>query len=282
MPEGDTIFRAARTLHRALAGKVVLGFESPLPQLRDAELVGARVSRVRPRGKNVLMELEDGRVLHSHLLMSGSWHIYRAEDRWRKPRRQMSVLLATDPWRAVGFDLPVAELLPRARASALLRSLGPDLLDPRVRIADVLPRLRRVDELPLGVALMRQHVVAGIGNVYKSEVLFLARLDPYAPVGEVGDEALLEVLRLARELMRRNLVGFARTTRKRWGGRLWVYGRGGEGCRVCGGRIRMRRQGDEGRSTYFCPTCQGVRARRAHLGGDTAMETRRRVRGDGS
>ncbi len=277
MPEGDTIFRAARTLHRALGGKTIEAFATRLPQLQGARLVGRRVERVRPRGKNLLMELDDGRVLHSHLLMSGSWHIYREGDRWRKPRRRADVVITTEPWRAVAFDLPVARLLKSERASPLLRQLGPDLLDEAVRLEDVLPRLRRANELPLGVALMRQHVVAGIGNVYKSEVLFLARLDPFAAVSSVGDDALLGVLSTARELMQRNLVGFARTTRKRWEGRLWVYGRAGEACRVCGGSLRMRRQGDDGRSTYYCPACQGVGPPGPHFAGDAALETRRRL-----
>ncbi|MEO0326930.1 MAG: DNA-formamidopyrimidine glycosylase family protein [Myxococcota bacterium] len=277
MPEGDTIFRAARTLHRALAGKTIDGFATRLPQLQGVGLVGCRVERVRPRGKNLLMELQDGRVLHSHLLMTGSWHIYREGDRWRKPRRRADVVITTEPWRAVGFDLPVARLLRSERASPQLRQLGPDLLDDAVRLEDVLPRLRRTHELPLGVALMRQHVVAGIGNVFKSEVLFTERLDPFAPVSALPDDVLLGVLATARDLMQRNLVGFARTTRKRWEGRLWVYGRRGEPCRVCAGPIRMRRQGDDGRSTYYCPECQRVRGPGAHFAGDAALETRRRL-----
>ena len=256
MPEGDTIFRAARRMHAALAGERVEALRSAHPKLVRARLEGRTIERVRARGKNLLVDFDDGRILHTHLKMRGSWHLYRPGERWKKPARAATVELVTRPFVAVAFSMPVVDLLRAEHASAQLRELGPDLLDEALPDALFVARLRQVDALPLGVALMRQRVLSGIGNVYKSEVLFLERRDPFAPVATQEEAALEALIARARRLMRRNLVGFPRTTRKRYQGRLWVYGRSGEPCRVCATTVRMRRQGDDGRSTYFCPACQ--------------------------
>ena len=188
--------------------------------------------------------------------MTGSWHLYRAGERWQKPRRQAVLVMETEPWIAVGFNIPVVELLDRERDSRTLRTLGPDLLDPDAALEDILPRLREVDPLPLGVALMRQSTVAGIGNVYKSEVCFIRRLDPFALVSVYDDEVLLGALGEARRLLRKNLRGPHRITTRSGNVPLWVYGRAGDACLVCETSIAMRRQGDMGRSTYYCPECQ--------------------------
>lgn len=258
MPEGDTIHRAARRMHRALAGKEITRAESRAPKVRAEKLQGATIEAVRARGKHLVVHLADGRALRTHLQMTGSWHLYRATDRWRRPRRQMVLLLETDPWHAVAFNLPQAELLRSADHSKQLRRLGPDLLDPEVDLDEALRRLGANGELPLGVALMRQDLVAGIGNVYKSEVLFLERLDPFAPVRSIPPEQLRATLERARALMRRNLRGRKRNTTGRRDLSAFVYGRSGEACLECGATIRMRRQGDGGRSTYWCPRCQGT------------------------
>jgi endonuclease-8 len=258
VPEGDTIHRAARTLSKAIGGRRVTGFRSVLDALRGAELVGRTVEKVEARGKNLLIHFDDGRVLHSHMRMEGSWHIYRPKERWRKSPRRAHAVLETDAWVAVCFSAPVVELLAGPRHSRHLRDLGPDLLDPGFDRHEALRRLRSADALPVGEAVMLQRLVAGIGNVYKSETLFQEGLSPFARVGELDEDRLLGLLRTARRLMHANLRGFPRTTRWRvdGSGRLWVYGRQGEPCHRCGTAIRMRRQGDAGRSTYWCPTCQ--------------------------
>lgn len=258
MPEGDTIYRAARTLRKAIGGKPVRAFRSALPQLADAALVGTTVEAVEARGKNLLVRFDDGHTLHTHMMMVGSWHVYRVGEPWQRGADRAFAVIETDDWLAVCFDAPICKLLRPGERSPQLDALGPDLLDPGADLDEALRRLRQNDELPLGVAIMQQHVVAGVGNVYKSEVLFLRRLDPFAPVSSVSDEALRDALLLARKLMKQN-VGHARmrTTRRRFGSsRLWVYGRKNEPCFECGTPLDMRRQGEQGRSTYFCPRCQ--------------------------
>ena len=257
MPEGDTIHRAARTMQRALAGRRILRAESRTPKVPASKLTGATIESVVARGKHLVIRFADGRALRTHMQMTGSWHLYRESDRWRRPRHRMVLLLETDPWQAVAFDVPQVELVRSEAHSPALRRLGPDLLDPDVDLNEAIRRLRREPRLPLGEAVMRQDLVAGIGNVYKSEVLFLERLDPFAAVGDLDDDRLRAMLERARRLMRRNLRGAERiTTGRRDRLPQHVYGRKGEPCPVCGTTIRMRRQGSGGRSTYWCPSCQ--------------------------
>lgn len=260
MPEGDTIHRAAHTLRRAIAGRTVTAWRSEKPELaRVADLVGRTVADVEARGKHLLVRFDDGRTLHTHMMMDGSWHIYRPGERWRKSPRAAVAVIETEAWVAVCFAAPRCDLLAPGEVADALRRLGPDLLDPDADLDEAIRRMREWADLPIGEALMRQHLVAGIGNVYKSEVLFLRRVSPFARVAALLDEALRGLLREARTLMKQNLRGSRRTTRRRFGSeRVWVYGRSGQPCFECGATIRMRRQGDTGRSTYFCPACQGV------------------------
>ena len=259
MPEGDTIHRAARTLDRVLAGKTLTAVDSPLPQIASAGLEGASVSKVEARGKNLLVVFGDGRVLHTHMRMTGSWHVYRPGERWQRPRREARVVLTTPDWVTVCFDAPVVRLL---RAGDLQRdrklaALGPDILAPDYDRAEARRRLQALSGVELGEALLRQSAVAGIGNVYKSETLFLCRQDPFAAVEFLPDRSLDLVLDTARRLMGETLRRGVRATRPTLSReRTWVYGRRGRPCRRCGTAIRMRRQGIEGRSTYWCPSCQ--------------------------
>jgi endonuclease VIII len=261
MPEGDTIHRAAHTLDRVLRGKVVSAVESPLPAIAGAELQGQSVSKVEARGKNLLVVFEDGRVLHTHMRMTGSWHVYRPGERWQRPRRQARVVLTTADFVAVCFDAPVVRLL---RSGSLTRdkaltSLGPDLLAAEFDLIEARRRLHALGTVPIGEALLRQSAVAGIGNVYKSETLFLCRQDPFAPTGGLTDRSLDLLLDTARRLMSETLRRGVRATRPTLGReRTWVYGRAGRPCRRCGTKIRMRRQGLERRSTYWCPACQAA------------------------
>ena len=274
MPEGDTIFRAARTLHRALAGRAVTRFESVFPSLTrvhdDAPITGRTIASVEAVGKHLLMRFSGGLVLRTHMRLNGSWHIYRPGERWRRPRRDMRIVVSTDAFEAVGFNIPVAEFV---IASELpkhdeLRRLGPDLLSGDFDRAEALDRLRGRGSMTVGDALLNQRVLAGIGNVYKSEVLFACRIDPFALVSTLTDDQLACLVDTARRFLLANVsthlspmttyTGYRRTTRRDDPKeRLWVYGRARQPCRRCGMPIAIRKQGQDARLTYWCPRCQG-------------------------
>jgi endonuclease-8 len=273
LPEGDTIFRAARTLNRALAGRSVISFESELPGLNrihdDAPLTGRTIEKVTAAGKHLLMHFSGGLVLRTHMRMNGSWHIYRPGERWQRARRDMRIRIATPEFEAVGFNIPVAEFtstraLTRNRE---LRALGPDLLSAEFNPAEALRRIRDRGAIPIGDALLNQGLVAGLGNVYKSEVLFMCRINPFARVRDLGDSDLTSIIDTARRVLSANVTnelapmttysGFRRTTgRTGPTERLWVYGRAGLPCRRCVTPIRVRKQGLDARLTYWCPACQ--------------------------
>jgi endonuclease-8 len=273
MPEGDTIFRAARTLHRALAGREVMRFESVLPALtrihEDTPVTGRTIESVSAAGKHVLMRFSGDLVLRTHMRMNGSWHIYRPGERWQRPRRDMRIVIGTDAFEAVGFNVPVAEFL---RGAAIdrqddLRKMGPDLLGSAFDEAEAIRRLRGRADTAIADVLLNQRVVAGIGNVYKSEVLFLCGVNPFAAVRTLDDETLRCLLATARQHMHANVVdpsaaivtyrGYRRTTRRADPGeRLYVYGRARLPCRRCGTRISVRAQGRDARLTYWCAACQ--------------------------
>jgi endonuclease-8 len=274
MPEGDTIFRAARTLNRALAGQSVTGFETQLPKLArvdvDSPIVGRTVENVEARGKWMMMHFSGDLILLTHMLMSGSWHIYRPGEAWQRPARDMRVVVKTDKIWAVAFNVPIAEFhtSDTLRRREGFRSLGQDVLsadfDPRTAGA----RLRANPSLELGVALLTQSTVAGMGNVFKSEVCFACRLNPFRRVSELGDEDIACLMNTARRFLLANVTensgdqmvtyfGMRRTTgRSNEDERLWVYGRRGKPCRVCGTPIESRKQGIDARTSFWCPQCQ--------------------------
>jgi|KBSMisStandDraft_5_1062788.scaffolds.fasta_scaffold00098_50 endonuclease-8 len=269
MPEGDTIFRAARTLHRALAGKQVVRFETALAQLSrvddDAPIAGRTVTGVRSVGKHLLLEFSGDLVLRTHMRMAGSWHIYRPGERWRRPRASMRVVVETADFQAVAFDVPVAEFgtaLELARDPAVA-SLGPDVLAEDFDEAEAVRRLRERSALGIGDALLDQRALAGIGNVFKSEVCFAERVHPFTPVSLLDDATLLRLVRTARSFLKMNVVassgaGMVTTRRTDPSARLCVYRRAGEACRVCSELIVIERRGPQARSTYFCPKCQSA------------------------
>ena len=278
MPEGDTLFRAAANLRPGLLDRRVVSLELPRSIGEVARVVGATVTAVEARGKNLLITFSEGSVLHTHLKMTGVWHLYREGEAWRRSLSMAAAILRVEGvegapgYVAVAFQAPIARVL-RPGALAIYRdvqALGPDLLAPTFDASSVLPRLKAWPTRALGEALLDQRVVAGIGNVYKSEICFDERLDPFAPVSVYGDAELLAALERARVLLRANVTltlpdgrvrraPLQRTTRSpsRGGGRLSVYRRSGRPCLDCGTIIRMRRQGL--RSTYFCPRCQPAR-----------------------
>lgn len=268
MPEGDTIFRTAEVLRAALVGRRITGARAQArPSLRRvpdlSRLVGASVRSVESRGKHLLIGFDNGLTLRSHLIMSGSWHRYRPGERWRRPMREASAILETAESVVVAFNTPVVELLTDAdlRGSRTLLELGPDLLAREFDAHEALRRLRERDAEQLGNALLDQRAVAGIGNVYKSEVAFLERMDPWARVAAFDEGELETALTTARRLLQANTRGRARVTTGSGapGERLWVYGRAGRPCRRCGTMIQSARQGELARLTYWCPRCQPAR-----------------------
>jgi endonuclease-8 len=276
MPEGDTIFRAARTLHRALAGSVVVRFESVLPALvrihEDAPITGRTVESVTAAGKHVLMRFSGDLLLRTHMRMKGSWHIYRPGERWRRPRRDMRVLVATKDFEAIGFNVPVAEFLDARGLERQedLRSIGPDLLGESFDEVEAIRRFRERSSSSIADALVNQRIAAGAGNVYKSEVLFLCGINPFLPVASVSDQQLAEILSTARKHLQANVAdatsaivtyrGYRRTTRHANPAEgLYVYGRARLPCRKCGTAIEVKAQGSNARLTYWCPMCQPER-----------------------
>lgn len=254
MPEGDTIFRAARAMHQALAGRTVTSFVSVFPHLdridHDTPLAGRTVERVEAVGKHLLIWFSARLALRTHMRMSGSWHLYRPGERWQRPRHEMRIILETAAIHAVAFSVPVAELVtPEAMArSGVIGRLGPDLLADGFDAAEAAARIAARGDMAIGDALLDQTAIAGIGNIYKSEALFAARVNPFVLVGE------LELARIERtvEKASRLMKAAALTSRTR----KWVYDRAGEPCRRCGTVISVRKQGPHARRTYWCGTCQ--------------------------
>ena len=273
MPEGDTIFRAARTLHRALAGKQVVRFESVFPHLTrvhdDSPLTGRTIDEVRAAGKHLLMRFSGDLILRTHMRMNGSWHIYRPGEKWQRPSRSMRIVVGTADFEAVGFDIPVAEMIKGKdlRRHDELRQLGPDLLAEDFDADEAARRIRARGTAEIADVLLNQRALAGIGNVYKSEVLFSCGVSPFAVVSSLSDSAIDCLVATGRRFLRANVgdnlaamttyTGFRRTTRRSDPKeRLWVYGRAGDPCRKCGTPISIRAQGRDARLTYWCEKCQ--------------------------
>ena len=274
MPEGDTIFRAAAALHRALAGQVIVRFDTALAHLArvhdDTPVTGRVVEKCESVGKHLLIWFSGDLILRTHMRMSGSWHLYRPGEAWQRPARDMRVRLDSDPWVAVAFTVPVAEFLrsrdlPRNRA---LAPLGPDLLSPTLDRDEARRRLAAAGTRPIAEAILDQRVVAGIGNVFKSEVLFLAGIHPDRAAAALTDLERAAILDVAIPAMRANTGpgaaegivtyrGLRRTTRRaRPEDNVWVYGRAGKPCRRCGTAIESARRGIDARPTFWCPRCQ--------------------------
>ncbi|MGZ8198637.1 MAG: Fpg/Nei family DNA glycosylase [Burkholderiales bacterium] len=262
MPEGDTIHRAARTLHTALAGRTVTRFETVFPHLARVEVAGRTVEAVDAAGKNLLMHFSGDLHLRTHMRMNGSWHIYKPGERWRKRRSDMRIVLETDAWVAVAFNVPVAELHDSRSLERQddLRNIGPDLLAEDFDLDEARRRIRARGDSEIADVLLNQRVVSGIGNEYKSEVLFMARVSPFARVDELSDEQLDRILTTARKVMLANVAkrSPARITTFRLDPRAkqYVYSRGGKPCLRCGTAIQYAKQGVDARGTYWCPKCQ--------------------------
>jgi endonuclease VIII len=259
MPEGDTIHRAAAALRRALLGHELTRVELPrLPPPLPA--IGTVVERVEARGKHLLIRSSDGLTIHTHQRMTGSWHLYRPGDPWRKSPRSARVVLGVRGAVAVCFAAPIVEVLDDRglRRHPALRALGPDLCDPGADLDEATTRMGRLtdEQRTIGEALLDQRVASGIGNVFRCEVLFLHGLHPATRIGGVDEPTRRSLLATAGDLLRRNLDGGSRTTTDGADGELWVYGRAGQGCRRCGTTIERAELGERSRVVDWCPRCQ--------------------------
>ena len=271
MPEGDTLFRTAAGLRPHLVGRTVTAARARRPGPQIERVVGTTIEAVESQGKNLLIRFDNGLELRTHLRMNGSWHRYRPGERWRRPEARARLVIEVPGAVAVCFDAPVVELFER-RAEHVhppISMLGPDLLAPTYDQAEAIRRLRDKSraEMPIGEAILDQRAVAGVGNVFKSEVLYIEKVDPFAPVASLDDATLNRILDTARELLQMNSRSDApagrvttvdpKTGKKLAPSRLWAYDRAGRPCHRCGTLIEEKAQGSElPRTTYFCPSCQ--------------------------
>jgi endonuclease-8 len=275
MPEGDTIFRTARSLGRALAGQPLTGFRSAFPTLTrfhdETPLTGQFVERVESRGKWLLIHFSGGLTLATHMLMNGSWHIYRPGDRWQQPRFNMRIVLENANYLAVGFKVPVAEFHTAQSLARDTRIPQPvlDVLNAEFDGEAAVRRILAHGNEEIGDVLLHQEVLAGVGNVFKAEVCFVCGVHPFAPVATLAPERIGALVAAAKKLVRANVLEDSgnlivtyrgqqrRTTHSSDPSQsLWVYGRHGEPCRRCGVAVRRRLQGPDARVTFWCPRCQ--------------------------
>ena len=275
MPEGDSIFRAARSMHRVLASHVVTRFETAYAHLDrvnvDTPVAGRTIERVESAGKHLLIVFSGDLILRTHMRMNGSWHLYRHGEKWWRGPQAMRVRIDTADWVAVAFNVPVAEFVTAKELATTdpVARLGPDLLGREFDRDEAARRLLASAHQPIAMSLLDQRLVAGIGNIYKSEVLFLAGVNPFTPASAVPKQTLERMMDLARGLLKDNVIdgtspriqtyrNLRMTNRaSRHDESLWVYGRAGKPCRKCGAPIEMKKMGVEARSTYWCPKCQG-------------------------
>jgi endonuclease-8 len=262
VPEGDTIFRAAATLDRWLTGRTVTGARTQVDRLPAHKLVGQSVDGVEARAKHLLIRFSSGMVLHTHMKMTGSWHVYSAGERWQKPASQARFVLEAGERLAVCFNAPVIELLAAGGEGQHpgLVNLGPDVLKPPVDLDEV---RRRAGTTPttktIGELLLDQQVVSGIGNIWRCESLFVQRVDPFVARTALSDAQLDELVTVASEMMQRAAKPTEYVGRDFGGGmdKPWVYGRSRRPCYRCGTRIQVRQLGAPlPRTVYWCPRCQ--------------------------
>ena len=265
MPEGDTVWLAGQRLNQALAGSPLLRTDFRVPSLAEVDLTGRVVGEVVSRGKHLLIRIPDADgspslTIHTHFRMDGSWHLYRSGESWKGGSQwQIRVVLRTEQWLAVGYRLPVLELLPTADELNVVGHLGPDLLGPDWDLAQAVARLASQPDAELGLALLDQRNLAGIGNLYKTEICFLAGVSPWITVGEVLND-LPRIVSIAKRLLDINKDRVVQSTtgdlqRGRW---HWAFERTGQPCRRCGSRVLLSHQGEPPRQrlAYWCPRCQ--------------------------
>ncbi|HWM73273.1 MAG TPA: DNA-formamidopyrimidine glycosylase family protein [Nocardioides sp.] len=258
MPEGDTVHRTARRLHRALSGHHLTGSDFRVPQLATTDLTGALVIETVARGKHLLTRFgsDEALTLHTHLKMEGSWRVYARGERWKRPAHQARVVLETATYQAVGFSLGIVELVPTSQEPDVVGHLGPDLLGPDWDEREALRRLRDDPTRPVIEAVLDQTRLAGIGNMYAAELCFVSGLSPRTPIADVPD--LARLVRLARQMLEQNVTRASQATTGNLREPFWVYRRDKAPCRRCGTPIAVTMRGEPGRerATYWCPSCQ--------------------------
>ncbi len=253
MPEGDTVFLAGKRMDDALAGKTLRRGELRHPRLSTLDLTGLDVLGVRTYGKHMFTRFSDGNSLRSHFRMDGAWHLYRPGERWQRPAHQARAVLEVDDRQAIGFALHDMEFVPTRDEDRLISHLGPDLLAEEFDSAEAVRRLTADPARPVGLALLDQRIMAGVGNLYRVEVCFLLRVSPWAPVSSVDAS---RAVALSRKLLQANQWRPEQTTTSDPRARNYVYERSGKPCVRCGTRVRS---GDmDARTVYFCPNCQSV------------------------
>ena len=257
MPEGDTILWAATRMRPVLEGRIPDSIETPHPRhAKDRwpqRLGGRRIDAIETHGKNLFLVFEGDLVLHSHLRMTGMWDVRSLGDRWRRARNRAWLVLRAGEQEVIQFDGPVLELMTagRRRFDQRLAALGPDVLASEFDRAEFLRRLRSTDQARgIGDALLDQRILAGIGNIWRAEGCWEAEIDPWRTVGAVSDEEAGRLIELVRPRMLASGTGGPRVERSR------IHGQVGRPCPRCGTPIRSRGQGDENRTTYWCPGCQ--------------------------
>ncbi|MGN6523215.1 MAG: Fpg/Nei family DNA glycosylase [Actinomycetes bacterium] len=258
MPEGDTVWLAAKRMDEALRGKQLQATDFRVPQLATVDLAGRRVIEVVPRGKHLLTRIEGDLTLHTHFRMDGSWHLYRPDERWRGgPDHQVRAVLRVPDRVAVAYRMPVLELLPTPQENDVVGHLGPDVLGADWDAGEAVRRLASDPAREIGQALLDQRNLAGVGNLYKAEALFVARTSPWQPV---SDADIARVVDAAATLLQRNRgSAFQNTTgRQRRGEEHWVFERRGRPCLRCGTPVSVAMQGEPpyDRFTYWCRRCQ--------------------------
>jgi endonuclease-8 len=260
MPEGDTIYRTATTLRRWLGGRQVTSARTTAPNVGLGVLVGDTVADVEPRAKHLLIRFESGRILHTHMRMTGSWHVYTRGERWHRPSAQARVVLETGERLAVCFSAPVVELLVPGgdRLHPVLAALGPDVLVEPLDLGEVRERvLRQPGSHEIGDVLLDQRVASGIGNIYRCEALFLDGIHPRRSLDEVGADAVVHTVETASRLMKTGASSNpGARTQPAGAGRRRVYDRAGRPCPRCGAPITSGRVGSQARTAYWCPRCQ--------------------------
>ncbi|WP_028281333.1 DNA-formamidopyrimidine glycosylase family protein [Arthrobacter sp. H5] len=258
MPEGDTVWRAARELNKALQDKVLTRCDVRVPRYATVDFTGETVQNVVSRGKHLLIRVGTEWSIHSHLKMEGLWHVYPPHGKWRRPAFKARCILGTADSIAVGFELGFLRVIRQAEEDDAVGYLGPDLLGPDWDAEEALVRLRADPYRPIGLALLDQRNLAGIGNVYRCELCFLAGVHPLTPVSRVTN--LVRMVELSKKLLEANKFRSQRaTTGNLRGDQLWVYGRTRRGCLRCGTPVVRTETGDselELRVLYFCPHCQ--------------------------
>ncbi len=255
MPEGDTIHRTANRLRPALEGHAVVRFDAPR-LAGDRPAPGDLIERVEAVGKHLLIRFPKQLVLHTHMQMTGSWHLYRPQEKWAEPAHLARAVIEVAEWVAVCFSAPTVRTWRNIEGQPNpLSHLGPDLCLPDVDIDLVVQRVANIAETGTSIAdvLLDQRLAAGIGNVYKSEVLWACRVSPFVPIEQVDEVTRRQLFKTAGRQLRSNLTTPSRTTVP---GGLAVYGRQRQPCRRCRTTIQVRSHGDQARSTYWCPKCQ--------------------------